>query len=66
MHYILPENKGLKAVVDGGGALDDGVEEVVVEAGDGCDGAQGLGKGVVLVVPWGAAGGGGAKLAIIT
>ena len=52
--------------MDEGVALDDGVEEAVVEAGDGCDGAQGLGKGVVLVVPWGAAGGGGAELAMIT
>jgi len=45
----------LKAPVDDGGALDDDVEEedddTDVVAGDGCDGAHGLGKGVVLVVP---------------
>lgn len=44
---------GLKAPVDDGGALDDDVEEEDddVVAGDGCDGAHGLGKGAVLVVP---------------
>lgn len=42
----------LKAPVDDGVALDDGVEEEDdVVAGDGCDGAHGLGKGAVLVVP---------------
>ena len=37
-----------------GGALDDGVEEEDVDVADvvvGCDGAHGLGKGAVLVVP---------------
>lgn len=52
--------------VDDGGALDDGIEEEEVDvAGDGCEGAHGLGKGAVLVVPCGAAGGGGAELAEI-
>ena len=71
LYYIdivtpLPGNIGLVAPVDDGGALDDGVEEEdVAGAGDGCDGAHGLGKGAVLVVPCGAAGGGGAELAAI-
>lgn len=44
---------GFEELVDDGGALDDGVLDDGVEAAvaDGCDGAHGLGKGTVLVVP---------------
>lgn len=59
LHHSLPGNIGLKVppVVDDGGAVDEGAEEeddddgVDVVAADGCDGAHGLGKGAVLVVP---------------
>lgn len=65
----LPGKNGLAPGIEGGG-LDEDVDEVEGVDGalvdvDGCEGAHGLGKGAVFVVPWGAAGGGGAELPAI-